>query len=48
MVLAIWSAFAIADGADFSEKWTVVGLWIAFWFGAVAGLIGAGTAIWRE
>lgn len=45
---SVWLGVALRTGIDLSDKWSAVGLWVAFWFGAIFGLIGAGVAIWRE
>jgi hypothetical protein len=46
--MAIWLISASSVGINLNEKWSIVGLWLSFWFGAFAGLLGAGVAIWRE
>ncbi len=39
----------IIDGGSIFQKWGMVSVWMAFAFwGAGAGLIGLGAAIWRE
>ena len=46
--LLLWLVFTLPAGIDLSEKWSAVGLWVAFWLGLFFGLAGAGIAIWRE
>jgi hypothetical protein len=53
LAAAVWSAagilvIAVVEHADIADPWTGIAIFIAMGFGAMAGAIGLGAAIWFE